>query len=1076
MDKPSDFLHHPEEMSEKLVGGASGSVDRESCYPDLKLTFKELFDLEEIQKIQDSFAAATNVASIITETDGTPITSPSNFCRLCNDIIRKTEKGRANCFKSDAGIGRHNAEGPIMQQCLSGGLWDAGASITVGGAHVANWLIGQVKNEAIDEEKILQYAAEIGVDEQEFLAALREVPTMSTVHFKRIAGFLFIFANELSIRAYENLQKKRYIRELEETEHKLQFAEHVFDQLIRAAYWLTVEGRIAYVNSSACNILGYAREELLKMSIADIDRGFSAEAFAVFSRDLKEKKSAVFESHHLTKDGRMYPVEVHATYMGFRGEEYICFIAADIRDRKQVESERVANLHFLESLDKVNRIMQAGNDIEQMMRDVLDAMLSIFECDRAFLAVPVDPEAPEIRISMERTRSPYPGAFGKEVAVPISPAVRNFFTELLNTPAPNEIYIGKGLDPEYEVWKAYEVKSQLAIAIYPKVGKPWEFGLHQCSHSREWTRGEKKLFQEISRRLADALTGLLMLRDLKSSEEFLNNVVENIPNILFVKEAETLKYIRCNKAYEQLLGCPFEEIAGKNDYELFPWEIANSFIAQDREVFSSKKLLDIPEEKIKTRDNEERILHSKKIPILDENENPKYLLGISEDITELKRAEAELKQAHVFTEAVLDSVPGMVYLYDDAGRLVQWNKQHEEMTGYSPEEIKGRHVLEWFGGREPDTSRIKDTVCEVMGKEGRFAVEANLLTRDGRPIPMYLTGVRLTIAGRDYLAGIGIDITGRKEAEEALEKLNEELEQRVSERTKELETANAELKLLALQLEAAYDDLKSAQSQALQREKMASIGQLAAGVAHEINNPMGFIMSNLNTLQKYTEKLAGFIRMQSAAIEELSKAAGASRVVNALKEEKRKIKLDYLLEDLNSLLMESRDGAERVKKIVQDLKGFARLDEAEVKTADINQGIESSINIIWNELKYKATLKKDYGDIPQTICNLGQLNQVFMNIIFNAAQAIEDYGEIVVRTWSEGGNIYIMISDTGVGIPADKLERIFEPFYTTKDVGKGTGLGLSIAYDIIKKHNGEIRVESEVGKGTTFTIVLPVVE
>jgi PAS domain S-box-containing protein len=1074
MDKSSDFLHPPQKVSEQVSRTCSSS-GQEDLLPDPKLKLTDLFDREEIQKIQDSFAEATNVASIITETDGTPIIRTSNFCRLCRDVIRKTEKGRANCFKSDASIGRYNPEGPIIQKCLSGGLWDAGASITVGGAHIANWLIGQVKNEAIDEESILQYAAEIGADEEEFLSALREVPTMSSEQFRRVADFLFIFANELSIRAYENLQKKRYIRELEETEHKLQFAEHIFDQLIRAAYWLTVEGRIAYVNSSACNVLGYTREELLKMSFADIDPGLSPEVFTGFVRDLKEKKSAIFESRHRTKDDRMYPVEVRATHVVFRGEEYICVIAADIRDRKQVESERAANLHFLESLDKINRTMQAGSDMEQMMRDVLDAMLFIFGCDRAFLALPVDPEAPEFRIPMERTRSPYPGTYGKELAVPISPEVRNLFTELLNTPEPNEIYIGKGLDPENILWKTYEVKSQLAIALYPKVGKPWEFGLHQCSHSREWTRGEKKLFQEISRRLADALTGLLMLRDLKSNEEFLNNVVENIPNILFVKDAEKLKYIRCNKAHEQLLGCPFEEIAGKNDYELFPGEIANSFIAQDREVISSKKLLDIPEEKIKTRDNEERILHSKKIPILDENGNPKYLLGISEDITELKRAEAELKQAHVFTGAVLDSVPGMVYLYDDTGRLVQWNKQHEEMTGYSSEEIKGKHVLDWFGGREPDTSRIVETVRNVMGKEGRFAVEANLLTRDGRPIPMYFTGVRLTIAGRDYLAGIGIDITDRKKAEEALGKLNEELEQRVIERTKELETANAELKLLAMQLEAAYDDLKSAQSQALQREKMASIGQLAAGVAHEINNPMGFIMSNLNTLQKYTEKLAGFIGMQSAAIEELSKAAGASRVVNALKEEKRKIKLDYLLEDLNSLLGESMDGAERVKKIVQDLKGFARLDEAEVKTADINQGIESSINIIWNELKYKATLKKEYGSIPLTLCNLGQLNQVFMNILMNAAQAIETHGEIVVRTWSEDGNIYITISDTGMGIPADKMDKLFEPFYTTKEVGQGTGLGLSIAYDIIKKHNGEIRVASEVGKGTTFTIALPVV-
>ncbi len=276
-------------------------------------------------------------------------------------------------------------------------------------------------------------------------------------------------------------------------------------------------------------------------------------------------------------------------------------------------------------------------------------------------------------------------------------------------------------------------------------------------------------------------------------------------------------------------------------------------------------------------------------------------------------------------------------------------------------------------------------------------------------------------------------------------------------------------------LENAYNELKMVQSQVLQQEKMASIGQLAAGVAHEINNPMGFIISNLNTLKRYIEKVSEYLTIQTATVERCSKQCGNTDIITEIAEKRKELKIDYITKDLNNLINESLEGADRVKKIVQDLKNFSRVDESEFKTADINSGLESTINIVWNELKYKATLVKEYGDIPLTVCNPGQLNQVFMNLLVNAAHAIAKQGEILVRTWHEGRMINITISDTGFGISEENQKRIFEPFFTTKEVGKGTGLGLSIAYDIIKKHNGMIKVDSEVGKGTTFTISIPVV-
>ncbi|NOZ68856.1 MAG: response regulator [Deferribacteres bacterium] len=274
------------------------------------------------------------------------------------------------------------------------------------------------------------------------------------------------------------------------------------------------------------------------------------------------------------------------------------------------------------------------------------------------------------------------------------------------------------------------------------------------------------------------------------------------------------------------------------------------------------------------------------------------------------------------------------------------------------------------------------------------------------------------------------------------------------------------------ELENAYAALKAAQTHMLQQEKMASIGQLAAGVAHEINNPIGFISSNLGTLGKYVDKLTEFISLQSEVIGRLE----ASEAVEELGRKRKELKIDYITEDIKELITESLDGTDRVRRIVQDLKSFSRVDEAEYKQADINKCIESTLNIVRNELKYKTVINKDYGELPMTRCYPRQLNQVFMNLLVNAGQAIEKQGDITIRTWNSDGSICVSISDTGKGIRKDMLNRIFEPFFTTKEVGKGTGLGLSITYDIVKKHNGEITVDSEEGKGTTFTVKIPVVE
>ena len=292
----------------------------------------------------------------------------------------------------------------------------------------------------------------------------------------------------------------------------------------------------------------------------------------------------------------------------------------------------------------------------------------------------------------------------------------------------------------------------------------------------------------------------------------------------------------------------------------------------------------------------------------------------------------------------------------------------------------------------------------------------------------------------------------------ALANTNLSLEAKVAERTQALTDSNQKLTELLKTVE-------SAQNQLLQSEKMAAVGQLAAGVAHEINNPIGFVTSNLGTLKSYVQNLLDLIAAHEAA------AAGDTA---PLAQVRQGMDIDYLREDIVALLSESSEGLDRVRKIVQDLKDFSHVDEAEWQDANLNAGLDSTLNVVNNEIKYKAEVIKDYGQLPLVRCIPGQLNQVFMNLLVNAAQAIEKRGTITVRTRREGDAAVVAVSDTGCGMAPEVAKRVFEPFYTTKPVGKGTGLGLSLAYDIVvKKHGGRIEVDSTQGIGTTFSISLP---
>ena len=293
-----------------------------------------------------------------------------------------------------------------------------------------------------------------------------------------------------------------------------------------------------------------------------------------------------------------------------------------------------------------------------------------------------------------------------------------------------------------------------------------------------------------------------------------------------------------------------------------------------------------------------------------------------------------------------------------------------------------------------------------------------------------------------------------------LQDLNKNLENIVRQRTKELEGSHEALK-------KAYLDLQSAQDHLVQTEKMASLGQLVAGIAHEIKNPLNFIYGNTGFLADYTQKLQGLLE----ALEQLRSLDAEDRL--RIEKLKKEVNYDFIKDDLSTLIDNFTEGARRINAIVSDLRTFSRMDADVVSEIDLHAALDMSLNLLRNQYKNRIEIHRDYGAIPKIQGYSGKLSQVFMNLLSNAFHAIQGNGDVWIRTRSNDGAVEVQIEDNGVGIPKENIKRIFEPFYTTKAVGQGTGLGLSISYGIIEQHRGKIQVASTPRKGSIFTVRLP---
>ena len=696
------------------------------------IQFGDIFKIEEIQRLQDLFSDATGVASLITYPDGNAITRPSNFCRLCENIIRKTEKGLANCIKSDLHIGGNSHADVVMQPCLSCGLWDAGVRIMVAERHIANWLIGQVRNEEMDEKRMMRYADEIGVNRTEFMNALSEVPYMTVKQFEKVTQMLSAFANELSEKAYTNLQLKIQFAEREKAMELLSESEekfrNSFENSVVGKSMTTLDGKLN-VNKAFCQMLGYTQEEMSDLNWNDITHPDDIEQNLKTNASIisGEKDSARWEKRYIHKNGDIIWAEINTALQRDKTLKPLYFITSiiDINERKKAEvTLKDSELKYRNLVSD----MQVGMLIQGPQAEIIMSNPKALE----FLGLnesqllgksSFDPDWNVIH----EDGTPFPGSTHP---VPQAIETRHSVRDVIMG-----VYRPTVAD---RIW--------LLVCAEPQLNHDGSIKQIVCS------------FVDITKRKQAE-------EALQKERMLFRTLIDNIPDSIYSKDMNCRKTL-ANVTEVNFIGAKSEsEILGKDDFAFYPKELAEKFFADDMLVISGQQVLN-REEFILDENGSQRWLLTSKLPLIDINNQITGLVGIGRDITERKHAEIALQESEELYRNLIENLPDGIYKSTHDGRFVEVNPAMVEMLGYdNKEELLAVDIKTQMYFSLTDRENVK------LSEEYKITGVHRMKKKDGSEIWIEDHGwySRDEKTGILFHEGIMRDVTDRKKSELALQ-------------------------------------------------------------------------------------------------------------------------------------------------------------------------------------------------------------------------------------------------------------------------------------------------------------------